>query len=67
MTRPLIQIGDEVREMTSAEYAQHQQDVIEADAALAAAATKAAERASALAKLSALGLTEAEITALVGA
>jgi hypothetical protein len=63
----MIQIGADVREMTDAEFAQWEQDVIEADVAAVAAATKAAERASALAKLSALGLTEAEITALVGA
>jgi hypothetical protein len=27
MTRPLIQIDDEVREMTDEEYAQHEKDI----------------------------------------
>ena len=65
MTRPLTQIGEEVREMTDAEFAQWQLDQQEADAAAVAAATKAAERASALTKLAALGLTEPEIAALL--
>ena len=65
MTRPLIQIGDETREMTETEYALHQADIqAEADAKAAALAKEAA-RQSALAKLAALGLTDAEIAALV--
>lgn len=65
MTKPLIQIGDEIREMTDAEHDQWQADA-EAQAQNAAdVAAKAEARASALAKLSALGLTEAEIAALV--
>lgn len=71
MPRPNIQIGDEVREMTEAEYAQWQADAHEAAAnakAVAAAAdAKAAALASARTKLAALGLTEAEVAALLGA
>jgi hypothetical protein len=66
MSKPLTQIGDEVREMTDAEYAQWQTDN-EAHAAQAAAVeAQAAARASALAKLADLGLTDDEISALVG-
>jgi hypothetical protein len=67
MTKPLTQIGDEVREMTTEEYAQWQVDVEAAAEAQAAADAEAAARESALAKLSALGLTDEEIAALVGA
>jgi hypothetical protein len=66
MPRPSIQIGDEVREMTADEYAQWQEDN-EAHAATAAAAdAKAAAIASARTKLAALGLTDAEVAALLG-
>ena len=65
MPRPTIQIGDEVREMTDAEYAQWQQDAADAQAAAAAADDLARARASALAKLSALGLSHDEIAALL--
>ena len=57
MTKQTIQIGNTVREMTDAEYAQWQGD----------AADAAAARVSALAKLADLGLTPDEIAALVGA
>jgi hypothetical protein len=66
MTRPNIQIGDEVRDMTDDEYAQWQKDVSDAQAATAAADDLARVRASALAKLTALGLSDDEIKALVG-
>ena len=70
MTRPLIQIGDEVREMTDGEFAQWEADneaFVEAKTAEAAALKAATDAAkSARAKLTALGLTEAEIKALVG-
>jgi len=66
MTKPLIQIGDQVREMTDAEYAQWQLDVEAHAAKVEAAANAAQARASALAKLADLGLTEAEIAALIG-
>ncbi len=65
MSKPFIQIGDEVREMTDAEFAQHLQDVETEAQEQFAAKAKADARAKAHAKLSALGLTEAEIAALV--
>jgi len=66
MPRPNIQIGDEVREMTEAEYTQWQADN-EAHAATAAAAdAKAAALESARIKLVALGLTDDEAAALLG-
>jgi hypothetical protein len=65
MTKPLIQIGNEVREMTDAEFAQWQIDADAHAKNVAQVTAKADARASALAKLSALGLTEAEIAALV--
>ena len=64
MTNPLIQIGDEVRPMTDDEYSQWQIDNTEIEARQAEADAKVAARASALAKLAALGLTEAELAAL---
>jgi hypothetical protein len=66
MTRPLIQIGTEVREMTTAEFEQWQTDQQAHAANIEAAADAAKARATALAKLEALGLTPAEIAALVG-
>jgi hypothetical protein len=66
MTRPNVQIGNEIRPMTDDEYAQWQQDAADAQAAAAAADDMARARASALAKLSALGLSNDEINALVG-
>ena len=74
MPRPIIQIGEEVREMTDDEYAQWQADnethaaaAAAADAKAAAVAdAKAAALASARAKLAALGLTDAEVAALLG-
>jgi hypothetical protein len=66
MSKPLIQIGDEVREMTDAEYAQWEIDNAAHAAQAAAVEAQAVARASALAKLSALGLTDDEISALVG-
>lgn len=67
MTKPLIQIGDEVREMNDIEFNQWQKDVEEHAANVEAAADAAKARVSALAKLEALGLTPAEVVALVGA
>jgi len=70
-TKPNIQIGDESREMTDAEHAQHQKDVAadEAATAVQAATDKAqvAAKTSAHTKLAALGLTADEIAALTGA
>lgn len=64
MTKPNIQIGHLVREMTDEEYeiylAEQEQDaLIEAERV-----AKAASRESALAKLAELGLTQDEIEAL---
>lgn len=63
MTKPLIQIGDEIREMTDDEHARWLADGEEAAARQAEADAKAATRAAALAKL---GLTDDEIAALFG-
>ena len=64
MTNPLIQIDDEVREMTAEEVSELNKVRAEAQASLDADAERTAARQSALAKLAALGLTEEEIGAL---
>jgi hypothetical protein len=64
MTKPNIQIDDLVREMTDDEYANYQTIQTELAQSQAKQEAKAASRESALAKLKALGLTEAEIAAL---
>ena len=66
MAKPNIQIGDEVREMTDAEYAQYQLDQQEAQDQQEALEAKLAAKESAKAKLAALGLTEDEVNALIG-
>lgn len=66
MSKPVIQIGTEVREMTDAEYAQWQADAKAQAAQAGVNAAKQAARESALSKLADLGLTEVEIKALVG-
>jgi len=66
MTRPLIQIGDEVREMTADEHDDWKSAGADAAALAAAADAKAAALASARSKLAALGLTDAEVAALLG-
>ncbi len=66
MTKPTIQIGNVARQMTDAEYAQWQVDAADAAAQQQAAVDAAAARASAIAKLTALGLTEAEVNAIIG-
>ena len=66
MPRPTIQIGNEVREMTEAEYAQWQLDQQEAQAQQEAIEAKLAAKESAKTKLAALGLTEDEINAIIG-
>lgn len=63
MTKPLIQIGDEIREMTKAEHDQHLLDLAEWQAQAAASAAKEATRQAALDKL---GLTADEVAALFG-
>ena len=63
MTKPLIQIGDEIREMTKAEHDQHLLDLAEWQAAKDAQAAKAAARQAVLDKL---GLSADEAAALLG-
>lgn len=63
MTKPLIQIGDDVREMTDKEYAQWKADGEEMAKIEAERAAQAATRAAVFAKL---GLTADEIAALFG-
>jgi len=62
-----VQIDDQVREATAEEAAKI--DAMHAEAALIEAEqqARAEARRSAIAKLSALGLTDTEITALLGA
>jgi hypothetical protein len=62
--KPNIQIDDLVREMTDEEYADYQASQAEAVAREAEATARIDARTSALAKLSALGLTQAEIESL---
>ena len=66
MSKPQMFDGTQQREMTDAEYAQHEKDAADAAAQQQAATDKADARASALAKLAGLGLTDDEIVALVG-
>jgi arginyl-tRNA--protein-N-Asp/Glu arginylyltransferase len=63
MSRPLIQIDNEVREMTASEY---EQFLIDAETESARINAERNAKASAQAKLNALGLTDDEIKALVG-
>jgi hypothetical protein len=63
MTKPLIQIGNEIREMTEAEHDQHLLDLAEWQAQKDAQAAKAAARQAVLDKL---GLTANEAQALLG-
>jgi len=63
MTKPLIQIGNEIREMTDDEHAQHKLDLAEWKAQADAQAAKAAARQAVLDKL---GLTADEAAALLG-
>lgn len=67
MTKPQVLDGDIVREMTDAEFKQHKLDLATFKANELIIAEKKAARDSALAKLNALGLTEAEVAALLGA
>jgi len=71
MPRPIIHDGETQREMTADEHAEWQAlcDDLEAQAAADEQATqdKAAAAASGRTKLAALGLTDDEINALLGA
>ena len=60
----MIQIDDVVREMTDEEFSKYLQQQEIAEAQEQEAQAKIAARESALTKLAALGLTEAEIAAL---
>ena len=62
MTKPLTQDGTEVREMTDEEYAQFNQDAMEAQAQAQTDADRAALKVATLAKL---GLTADEVAALL--
>ena len=64
MAKPLIQIGDEVREMTAAEFTQYKLDQEANLAAEAETLAKANAKAAAQAKLSELGLTVEDLQAL---
>lgn len=55
-----------VREMTDDEFAQYQIDIADAQAEAQKLDAKIAAKASAIAKLEALGLTEDEAKALIG-
>jgi hypothetical protein len=65
MTKPLIQIGNDVREMTDAEFAQWNVDAKAAESAKSEAKTQASLRLSAINKLSSLGLSDAEIASII--
>ena len=60
--RPQILDGDTVRDMTDAELAQHELDVVEFQQQTKTQADRAKLKADTLAKL---GLTEAEVAALL--
>jgi len=62
-----IQIGTEIRDMTSDEVADYDAAMNDQRNVIAQIEAVEAARASAKTKLAALGLTDAEITALVGA
>jgi hypothetical protein len=62
-----IQIGDEVRDMTAEEVANYKQVQRDSESVIATIDAKAAALASARTKLAALGLTDDEVAALLGA
>ena len=64
MTKPLIQIDDEVREMTDEEFAVYENTQANTLARKAEEEAKAAAKAAAQAKLAALGLTVEDLQAL---
>jgi len=61
--RPTVQIGDEVREMNDAEFAQYELDKASATARATEQEVRTAARAALLTKL---GITEAEAQLLLG-
>jgi hypothetical protein len=66
MPRPTITIGNDSREMNDDEFAQYQLDQQDFVTAANKLQTKNAVLASARAKLAALGLSDDEVSALVG-
>jgi hypothetical protein len=71
MTKPMIRIHDVAtnkvvdREMNDAEFSQLQIDIAASEAKAEEALAKESAKASALAKLAALGLTEDEVNGLI--
>ena len=63
-TKPLIQIDEVIREMSNEEFTAYKEQQTAIAVAQAEADAKVAARASALAKLAALGLTADEIASL---
>ena len=63
MIKPLIQIGDEIREMTEEEYSQHLLDLAGWEADAEARAAKVIARQALLEKM---GITEEEAQLLLG-
>lgn len=63
MTKPFIQIGEELREMNADEYAQHLNDSVEWQAQEEERTAKVAARQAVLNKL---GLSAEEAAALLG-
>lgn len=66
MPRPTITIGNDSREMNDDEFAQYELDQQNFVTAANKLQTKNAVLVSARAKLAALGLTDAEVAALLG-
>jgi hypothetical protein len=71
MLRPIIQVDNEVREMTEEEYAEliamgWKQETLNEESIEAQIQARLEAKASASAKLFALGLTEEEINAIIG-
>ena len=62
MTKLYTQIGDEVREFTAAEYAQHSKDLTEYEQNLVVQQNKKQARQAVLTKL---GLSQDEVNALL--
>jgi len=64
--KPMVQDGFEYREMNDAEFAQYEIDQVKAGEQVEKDLAKASAKASAESKLKALGLTDAEVSALIG-
>jgi len=64
--KPMVQDGFVYREMNDAEFAQYEIDQVKAGEQVEKDLAKASAKASAESKLKALGLTDAEVSALIG-